>query len=112
MFYDLYDIYILIIYYSKYTGSKIDKFRQISTKIDKNRQRMIQEEIDYKEEMQRNITQAIDTMSTKNLIKLFDSLNKVDDIYSNKLTEKQKEKEWDKIERLFQKEIQRNEKKY
>ena len=34
MFYDLYDIYILIIYYSKYTGSKIDKFRQISTKID------------------------------------------------------------------------------
>lgn len=91
---------------------KIDKFRQISTKIDKNRQRMIQEEIDYKEEMQRNITQAIDTMSTKNLIKLFDSLNKVDDIYSNKLTEKQKEKEWDKIERLFQKEIQRNEKKY
>ena len=51
-------------------------------------------------------------MSTKNLIKLFDSLNKVDDIYSNKLTEKQKEKEWDKIERLFQKEIQRNEKKY
>lgn len=32
MFYDLYDIYILIIYYSKYTGSKIDKFRQISTK--------------------------------------------------------------------------------
>ena len=73
---------------------------------------MIQEEIDYKEEMQRNITQAIDTMSTKNLIKLFDSLNKVDDIYSNKLTEKQKEKEWDKIERLFQKEIQRNEKKY
>ena len=33
MFYDLYDIYILIIYYSKYTGSKIDKFRQISTKI-------------------------------------------------------------------------------
>ena len=80
--------------------------------IDKNRQRMIQEEIDYKEEMQRNITQAIDTMSTKNLIKLFDSLNKVDDIYSNKLTEKQKEKEWDKIERLFQKEIQRNEKKY
>ena len=28
MFYDLYDIYILIIYYSKYTGSKIDKFRQ------------------------------------------------------------------------------------
>lgn len=91
---------------------KIDKFRQISTKIDKNRQRMIQEEIDYKEEMQRNITQAIDTMSTKNLIKLFDSLNKVDDIYSNKLTEKQKEKEWDKIERLFQKEIQRNEKKH
>ena len=91
---------------------KTDKFRQISTKIDKNRQRMIQEEIDYKEEMQRNITQAIDTMSTKNLIKLFDSLNKVDDIYSNKLTEKQKEKEWDKIERLFQKEIQRNEKKY
>ena len=91
---------------------KIDKFRQISTKIDKNRQRMIQEEINYKEEMQRNITQAIDTMSTKNLIKLFDSLNKVDDIYSNKLTEKQKEKEWDKIERLFQKEIQRNEKKY
>ena len=91
---------------------KIDKFRQISTKIDKNQQRMIQEEIDYKEEMQRNITQAIDTMSTKNLIKLFDSLNKVDDIYSNKLTEKQKEKEWDKIERLFQKEIQRNEKKY
>lgn len=89
-----------------------DKFRQISTKIDKNRQRMIQEEIDYKEEMQRNITQAIDTMSTKNLIKLFDSLNKVDDIYSNKLTEKQKEKEWDKIERLFQKEIQRNEKKH
>ena len=73
---------------------------------------MIQEEINYKEEMQRNITQAIDTMSTKNLIKLFDSLNKVDDIYSNKLTEKQKEKEWDKIERLFQKEIQRNEKKY
>lgn len=73
---------------------------------------MIQEEIDYKEEMQRNITQAIDTMSTKNLIKLFDSLNKVDDIYSNKLTEKQKEKEWDKIERLFQKEIQRNEKKH
>ena len=96
MFYDLYDIYILIIYYSKYTGSKIDKFRQISTKIDKNRQRMIQEEINYKEEMQRNITQAIDTMSTKNLIKLFDSLNKVDDIYSNKLTEKQKEKEWRK----------------
>ena len=91
---------------------KIDKFRQISTKIDKNRQRMIQEEIDYKEEMQRNITQAIDTMSTKNLIKLFDSLNKVDDIYSNKLTEKQKEKEWDKIQRLFQKEIQRNEKKH
>lgn len=91
---------------------KIDKFRQISTKIDKNRQRMIQEEIDYKEEMQRNITQAIDTMSTKNLIKLFDSLNKVDDIYSNKLTEKQKEKEWDKIERLFQREIQRNEKKH
>ena len=91
---------------------KIDKFRQISTKIDKNRQRMIQEEIDYKEEIQRNITQAIDTMSTKNLIKLFDSLNKIDDIYSNKLTEKQKEKEWDKIERLFQKEIQRNEKKY
>ena len=91
---------------------KIDKFRQISTKIDKNRQRMIQEEINYKEEMQRNITQAIDTMSTKNLIKLFDSLNKVDDIYSNKLTEKQKEKEWDKIERLFQKEIQRNEKKH
>ena len=91
---------------------KIDKFRQISTKIDKNRQRMIQEEIDYKEEKQRNITQASDTMSTKNLIKLFDSLNKVDDIYSNKLTEKQKEKEWDKIERLFQKEIQRNEKKY
>ena len=91
---------------------KIDKFRQISTKIDKNRQRMIQEEIDYKEEMQRNITQAIDTMSTKNLIKLFDSLNKVDDRYSNKLTEKQKEKEWDKIERLFQKEIQRNEKKH
>ena len=91
---------------------KIDKFRQISTKIDKNRQRMIQEEIDYKEEMQRNITQAIDTMSTKNLIKLFDSLNKVDDIYSNKLTEKEKEKEWDKIERLFQKEIQRNEKKH
>ena len=89
-----------------------DKFRQISTKIDKNRQRMIQEEIDYKEEMQRNITQAIDTMSTKNLIKLFDSLNKIDDIYSNKLTEKQKEKEWDKIERLFQKEIQRNEKKH
>ena len=33
MFYDLYDIYILIIYYSKYTGSKIDKFRQISTKL-------------------------------------------------------------------------------
>ena len=32
MFYDLYDIYILIIYYSKYTGSKIDKFGQISTK--------------------------------------------------------------------------------
>lgn len=80
--------------------------------IDKNRQRMIQEEIDYKEEMQRNITQAIDTMSAKNLVKLIDSLNKVDDIYSNKLTEKQKEKEWDKIERLFQKEIQRNEKKH
>ena len=91
---------------------KIDKFRQISTKIDKNRQRMIQEEIDYKEEMQRNITQAIDTMSAKSLVKLIDSLNKVDDIYSNKLTEKQKEKEWDKIERLFQKEIQRNEKKH
>ena len=33
MFYDLYDIYILIIYYSKYTGSKIDKNRQKSTKI-------------------------------------------------------------------------------
>ena len=32
MFYDLYEIYILIIYYSKYTGSKIDKIRQISTK--------------------------------------------------------------------------------
>ena len=32
MFYDLYDIYILIIYYAKYTGSKIDKNRQISTK--------------------------------------------------------------------------------
>lgn len=80
--------------------------------IDKNRQRMIQEEIDYKEEMQRNITQAIDTMSAKSLVKLIDSLNKVDDIYSNKLTEKQKEKEWDKIERLFQKEIQRNEKKH
>ena len=80
--------------------------------IDKNRQRMIQEEIDYKEEMQRNITQAIDTMSAKTLVKLIDSLNKVDDIYSNKLTEKQKEKEWDKIERLFQKEIQRNEKKH
>ena len=80
--------------------------------IDKNRQRMIQEEIDYKEEMQRNITQAIDTMSAKRLVKLIDSLNKVDDIYSNKLTEKQKEKEWDKIERLFQKEIQRNEKKH
>ena len=59
--------------------------------IDKNRQRMIQEEIDYKEEMQRNITQAIDTMSAKSLVKLIDSLNKVDDIYSNKLTEKQKE---------------------
>lgn len=73
---------------------------------------MIQEEIDYKEEMQRNITQAIDTMSAKSLVKLIDSLNKVDDIYSNKLTEKQKEKEWDKIERLFQKEIQRNEKKH
>ena len=27
MFYDLYDIYILIIYYSKYTGLKIDKNR-------------------------------------------------------------------------------------
>ena len=80
--------------------------------IDKNRQRMIQEEIDYKEKMQRNITQAIDTMSAKSLVKLIDSLNKVDDIYSNKLTEKQKEKEWDKIERLFQKEIQRNEKKH
>lgn len=80
--------------------------------IDKNRQRMIQEEINYKEEMQRNITQAIDTMSAKSLVKLIDSLNKVDDIYSNKLTEKQKEKEWDKIERLFQKEIQRNEKKH
>jgi molecular chaperone GrpE (heat shock protein) len=80
--------------------------------IDKNRQRMIQEEINYKEEMQRNITQAIDTMSAKILVKLIDSLNKVDDIYSNKLTEKQKEKEWDKIERLFQKEIQRNEKKH
>ena len=91
---------------------KIDKFRQISTKIDKNRQRMIQEEINYKEEMQRNITQAIDTMSAKSLVKLIDSLNKVDDIYSNKLTETQKEKEWDKIERLFQKEIQRNEKKH
>lgn len=73
---------------------------------------MIQEEIDYKEEMQRNITQAIDTMSAKSLVKLIDSLNKVDDIYSNKLTKKQKEKEWDKIERLFQKEIQRNEKKH
>lgn len=73
---------------------------------------MIQEEINYKEEMQRNITQAIDTMSAKSLVKLIDSLNKVDDIYSNKLTEKQKEKEWDKIERLFQKEIQRNEKKH
>lgn len=80
--------------------------------IDKNRQKMIQEEINYKEEMQRNITQAIDTMSAKSLVKLIDSLNKVDDIYSNKLTEKQKEKEWDKIERLFQKEIQRNEKKH
>ena len=80
--------------------------------IDKNRQRMIQEEINYKEEMQRNITQAIDTLSAKSLVKLIDSLNKVDDIYSNKLTEKQKEKEWDKIERLFQKEIQRNEKKH
>lgn len=80
--------------------------------IDKNRQRMIQEEINYKEAMQRNITQAIDTMSAKSLVKLIDSLNKVDDIYSNKLTEKQKEKEWDKIERLFQKEIQRNEKKH
>ena len=33
MFYDLYDIYILIIYYSKYTESKIDKNRQKSTKI-------------------------------------------------------------------------------
>lgn len=80
--------------------------------IDKNRQRMTQEEINYKEAMQRNITQAIDTMSAKSLVKLIDSLNKVDDIYSNKLTEKQKEKEWDKIERLFQKEIQRNEKKH
>ena len=28
MFHDLYDIYILIIYYSKYTESKIDKNRQ------------------------------------------------------------------------------------
>ena len=64
------------------------------------------------EEMQRNITQAIDTMSAKSLVKLIDSLNKVDDIYSNNLTETQKEKEWDKIERLFQKEIQRNEKKH
>ena len=27
MFYDLYDIYILIIYYSKYTGLKINKNR-------------------------------------------------------------------------------------
>lgn len=60
--------------------------------IDKNRQRMIQEEINYKEEMQRNITQAIDTMSAKSLVKLIDSLNKVDDIYSNKLTEKQKKR--------------------
>ena len=51
-------------------------------------------------------------MSAKSLVKLIDSLNKVDDIYSNKLTETQKEKEWDKIERLFQKEIQRNEKKH
>ena len=78
----------------------------------KRKEIVIQEEIDYKEEMQRNITQAIDTMSAKSLVKLIDSLNKVDDIYSNKLTEKQKEKEWDKIERLFQKEIQRNEKKH
>ena len=58
---------------------------------------------------QKDIEKALQTIPINKMIKVIDSLNKIEDTYSKKLTENQKEKEWDKIESLFRKEIQKNE---
>ena len=71
-------------------------------------QEMIEE---YNQKLEQDIEKALQTMSVNKMIKVIDSLNKIENVDSKKLSQKEKETEWNKIESLFQKEIERNEKK-
>lgn len=79
--------------------------------IEKKRQQELEEIDNYNKNLQKQVQQALDTMSVNKMIKFLDSLNKIEGTYNKQLTESQKQKEWDKIERLFQGEIKKNEKK-